>query len=115
MREEGETWAEYNNRLIDEDRIDDLDSEEYTELMNNVMREEDEELAEEEAELGLPRGFWTPAEAEKYIDESQGFLDARWCKVDEIRDRQRAEIEAMEKDLAALRERERKLKWKPFV
>lgn len=109
-----ESWREYYRSLSD-DELDDLDSEEYTELMNHVMQDEDEELAEEEAELGLPRGFWTPAEAEKYIDESQGFLDARWCKVDEIRARQRAEMEAMEVELEALRERERKLKWKPFV
>lgn len=112
------TWRDYLEQMPEKE-FDELTADGTLELMNNVMAEEDEELAEEEAELGLPRGFWVPAEAYRFINESSAFLDARWDKVKEKRERleaaEEAEFKALEKGIAELKERERKLSWKPYV
>lgn len=108
------TWQEYYEQLTDEE-INDLDVEDTLELANGLMAEEDEELAEEEAELGLPRGYWTPATEYRFIPESQEMLAVREERIEEAYACREAEIEAIEKELAALKERERKAKWKPFI
>jgi len=112
MDEDTRTFTEYYRSLSDEE-LDDLSSEEYVELMNHVMAEEEEILAEKERRYSLPRGFWTPAEREKYIDESQGFLDARWAVVEEIEAREEAAAVAREEAAAAAKETERRRNWKP--
>jgi hypothetical protein len=53
-----------------------LTAEGVLELKNNAMEEEDEELAEEEALLGLPRILGSGTEY-RFINESDAFLDAR--------------------------------------
>ena len=53
-------WTEYLDQMS-EAEFAELTAEGVLELKNNAMREEDEELAEEEALLGLPRGYWVPA------------------------------------------------------
>ncbi|NLT23070.1 MAG: hypothetical protein GXX82_08490 [Syntrophorhabdus sp.] len=107
-------WTEYLDQMS-EAEFAELTAEGVLELKNNAMREEDEELAEEEALLGLPRGYWVPAMEYRYINESAAFLDARWDLVEAEYARRDAELEAMEKEMEALKERERKAKWKPFV
>lgn len=107
-------WTEYLNQMSDAEFAE-LTVEGVLELKNNAMREEDEELAEEEACLGLPRGYWVPATEYRFINESAAFLDARWDLVEAEYARREAEDEAREAEIEALREKERKLKWKPFV
>jgi len=108
------TWRDYLEQMP-EAEFAELTAEGVLELKNNAMCEEDEELAEEEALLGLPRGYWTPATEYRFINESDAFLDARWDIVEAEYARREAEMEAMERELEALRERERKAKWKPYI
>jgi hypothetical protein len=107
-------WREYYEQLTDAE-INDLTAGGALELANGMMAEEDEEFADLEAELGLPRGHWVPAAEYRFIPESQDMLDVREERIEAEYARQEAALQAMDRELETLRQKERKAKWKPFV